>query len=585
MEGKYFTSERSQQIVISLLKAHGIKKVIASPGTTNYTLVASMQQDPWFEMYSSIDERSAAYLACGMAGESGEPVVITCTGATASRNYMPGLTEAFYRKLPVLAITASQGDCKIGHHIAQVIDRREQPNDLVNLSVSVPTCKDATDEWNAVVKVNEAILELTRNGGGPVHINLDTNYSRDFSVIELPPVRVIKRFTIHDEMPPLPSGRIGIFVGAHVKMSQTLQNAIDSFCEKTGAVVFCDHTSGYYGKNRVDYSLVCSQDKYFSELKDLSLLVHIGEVSGEYYGLGRLKPADEWRVNPDGKLRDRWHKLTSIFQMDEVDFFKHYASIITSNSESHLQEYIKECDEFYANVPELPFSNIWMASQLANEIPTNSVIHFGILGSLRAWNFFRLPAGVESSSNVGGFGIDGGVSTLVGASLVNPSKLHFGIFGDLAFFYDMNSLGNRHIKNNLRIMLVNNGKGAEFRLYWHPAAAFNEEADPFMAAGGHFGNKSSNLVKHYAEDLGFEYIYASTKEEFANEYRRFVTPEITDKPILFEVFTNSSDENDALFTIRNMAENDDYKKQQLKNAIIKFVGPKAIKTIKKILGK
>ena len=55
-------------------------------------------------------------------------------------------------------------------------------------------------------------------------------------------------------------------------------------------------------------------------------------------------------------------------------------------------------------------------------------------------------------------------------------------------------------------MLVNNGKGAEFRLYWHPAAAFKEDADAFMAAGGHFGNKSANLVKHYAEDLGFEYI-------------------------------------------------------------------------------
>ena len=62
-----------------------------------------------------MDERSAAYIACGMAEESGEPVVLSCTGATASRNYMPGLTEAFYRKLPVLAITSSQDISKIGH--------------------------------------------------------------------------------------------------------------------------------------------------------------------------------------------------------------------------------------------------------------------------------------------------------------------------------------------------------------------------------------------------------------------------------------------------------------------------------------
>ena len=76
----FYTSERSVQILISLLKQHGIKKVVASPGTTNITLVASLQQDDWFNMYSSVDERSAAYIACGMAAESGEPVVLTVPG-------------------------------------------------------------------------------------------------------------------------------------------------------------------------------------------------------------------------------------------------------------------------------------------------------------------------------------------------------------------------------------------------------------------------------------------------------------------------------------------------------------------------
>lgn len=100
MERKYYTDERNVQIVISLLKAHGIRKIVASPGTTNITFVGSVQQDPYFEIYSSVDERSAAYIACGLAAESGEAVVLTCTGATASRNYYSGLTEAYYRKLP-----------------------------------------------------------------------------------------------------------------------------------------------------------------------------------------------------------------------------------------------------------------------------------------------------------------------------------------------------------------------------------------------------------------------------------------------------------------------------------------------------
>ena len=103
-----------------------------------------------------------------------------------------------------------------------------------------------------------------------------------------------------------------------------------------------------------------------------------------------------------------------------------------------------------------------MAKQLSTRLPENCSIHFGILTSLRSWNFFEISNTINSASNVGGFGTDGMMSSLLGASLVNPKKLYFGVVGDLAFFYDMNTLGSRHLGNNLRILLVNNGKGCEF---------------------------------------------------------------------------------------------------------------------------
>lgn len=180
-------------------------------------------------MYSAADERSAAYIACGLAYESGEPVVLTCTGATASRNYVPGLTEAFYRKLPVLAITSTQHLGRVGQNIAQVIDRSVQMNDTVRLSVQIPTCHTDEDEWAANVQINRAILELTRAGGGPVHINLETTYSSNFSVEKLPEARPIFRIGYSDAFPSLPDGRIGIFVGAHRKWSSALTNAVDAF--------------------------------------------------------------------------------------------------------------------------------------------------------------------------------------------------------------------------------------------------------------------------------------------------------------------------------------------------------------------
>ena len=58
-----------------------------------------------YKIKNIIDERSAAYVATGLAYETQEPVVITCTGATASRNYLSALTEAYYKNLPIIALT------------------------------------------------------------------------------------------------------------------------------------------------------------------------------------------------------------------------------------------------------------------------------------------------------------------------------------------------------------------------------------------------------------------------------------------------------------------------------------------------
>ena len=171
----YYSSECNIQIVIALLKAYGIRKVIASPGATNLSFVASIQQDTWFDVYSSVDERSAAYIACGMAEESGEPVVLSCTGATASRNYMPGLTEAFYRKLPVLAITSSQDISKIGHLSAQMLDRRSFPNDMLRYGIHLPIVKDDNDLWECEIKVNQALFRIEKTWRGTCAYQFDNN--------------------------------------------------------------------------------------------------------------------------------------------------------------------------------------------------------------------------------------------------------------------------------------------------------------------------------------------------------------------------------------------------------------------------
>ena len=135
---------------------------------------------------------------------------------------------------------------------------------------------------------------------------------------------------------------------------------------------------------------------------------------------------------------------------------------------------------------------------------------------------------------------------MIGASMVNQQSLFYGVFGDLLFFYDMNSLGNRDIKPNLRIIVINNGLGQEFKNVSFPGSLLlGEDIDKFTAAKGHFACQSKTLVKDYAENLGFEYLTASNKEEFAKVYKHFITKEVTDRPILFEIFTNTKDETEA----------------------------------------
>ena len=583
MESKFkYTNERNVQIVIALLKAHGIHRVIASPGTTNMTFVVSIENDPWFQIWSSVDERSAAYLACGMAAETGEPVVISCTGATASRNYMPGLTEAYYRKLPVLAITSTRGNHKLGHLIDQQIDRRNIPNDIAMESVTIPMVKDKEDERYCEIEANKAILALKLNGGGPAHINMYTRYSHDFTVKEIPHVNAIYRHFVFDkEWPAIPQdGRIVVRVGSHANFSDEQTKAIDAFCATYDAVVCCDHTSGYRGKYEVHGQLVFGQHKWHSSLRNANLCIHIGEVSGDQF---TVNAKHTWRVSPDGELRDTFGNLRRVFMMPEIDFFNHYAKG-NANYTDYLDALNKEIEDVKNEIPNLPFSNIWMAQQMHEKLPKDCEIHFGIYHSLRSWNFFKLPIGIQAKCNVGGFGIDGGVSTMIGASLSNPNKLFIGVFGDLAFFYDMNVVGNRHVGNNVRILLVNNGKGNEFRNYGHPCYFLGDEADKYIAAAGHYGNMSNLLVKNYAENLGYEYITASNKEEFNNVVEKFLSPENNDKPMLFEVFTETEDESDALETILNMVvDNKTIVKDKLKKAVKEIVGQRGIETIKKVI--
>lgn len=548
----FYSVEKNAQMLLALLKAHGIKRIIASPGGTNVAFVASAQCDSFFEMYSCVDERSAAYMACGMAAESGEPVVLSCTGATASRNYMPGLTEAYYRKLPVLAVTSSRAEQQLGQLRPQITNRTDIPRDIVMEHVVAPFIIDKNTEQQCRVAINKAILALSHNGGGPAHIDLHTFTSAEFSSVNLLNVTPIYRITEwNTTVPDITKERITIFIGSHRPFLKNEEQVIERFCESHDAIILTDHTSNYYGKYALPSSLLLGQYGYQGILRNPSLLIHLGEISGDYYSMN-IYPKEVWRLSEDGEIRDLFGTLSYVFEMSPLQFFEHYSNTNQQKGCSFFETCLTEYKSVLDRMPELPFSNAWIARQMSGKIPSGSVVHLGILNSLRCWNFFAFPDGVRSDCNVGGFGIDGSLSTIVGASIVHPNQLYFAILGDLGFFYDMNALGNRHIAANMRIMLINNGLGQEFKNPGYvDSYHLGELTDSYIAAKGHFSSQSRFLVKHYAEDLGFEYLSASNKDAFVAVYPKFLSAN-SERPILFEVFTNTIEETEALSLILNI---------------------------------
>ena len=543
-----YSIEKNTQILLALLKKCGIKRIIASPGATNICFVRSAMDDGEFDIYSAPDERTAAYIACGMSQAEKEPVVLSCTGATASRNYIPGLTEAYYRKLPILAVTSSQYFGRVENNFAQMLDRRVIQNDIAVYQTRIPMVYTVEDEWFCGIEINKALIALTKKDCGPVHIDLETDYSTDYSVEKLPEIVKIDYYDNDSEFPYIDCNcKIAICIGSHMKFDEEQTKIIEKFCECYDGVVLCDLIGNYMGKYALNPALLSIVDEKTVILSDIDILIYIGDVTG--YSYIALNPKEVWRVNPDGQIRDLFKKTTKIFALEETRFFRKYIELRKNNAAriNQIAKWNNEDNRLREKIDDsiLPFSNLWIAYNSLQYIRCEDVLHLSILNALRCWNIMSMHNEFSCFSNTGGFGIDGCMSSMIGASIAGKNCIHYLIIGDLAFFYDMNSLGNRHIGNNIRIMLINNGMGAEFRNYGHKGNAFGDDTNLFIAAAGHYGNMSKNLVKNYALDLGFDYISASNKDEFIDVSKHFF--DITrKKSVIFEVFTNYRDEAKAL---------------------------------------
>lgn len=537
-----YVDDPTSLYLIAILKSYGIRHIVASPGTQNAGFNLAVQDDPDFQCFSVVDERSAAYVATGIAFETGRPVVLTCTGATASRNYLSALTEAYYRKLPIIALTYTHYADKYDLS-PQFLDRSVSQNDVKVMSVELPVIESSADRRKCISHINAAIATALITDM-PVHVNV-VNPPRlmSFHTKELPTDFWTTELYKHDPeraKAELSGKKVAVFIGAHKKFTAEEQDAISAFARSYGAAVFCDHTSNYHGANK---ALVAQVVQRVAEQYRHDVIIDIGCVSGEYSSSKLFSKAAFWRVAQDGNFRTRYGKeLKKLFLCSELEFFTKMKS--DSPQESGCYAQIKAQTDALT-VPELPLCNALVCRYLAQYMPAQASLHIGILNSLRNMNYFNLPESVDVVCNVGGFGIDGPVSSAIGQSLATQKPV-FALIGDLAFFYDMNSLGIREIRKNLRLIIVNNNHGQEFHINPLLEDVHAEKTDHLVAAAGHY--KAG--AKSWAEACGFRYSEVRSRADLEEKIRD-ICSETVEGPALLEVFTGNEDEQTGLELMRS----------------------------------
>jgi len=555
-----YTIAKNVQIVIALLKEHGINQLVLSPGGTNAAFVRGVQDDPFFQCYSVVDERSALYFAIGIYLSTGKIVAVCCTSAQATRNYIPGLTEAFYKHAPILAITFSKHPRFTYQDYMQAPDQTSLPHDAVRATYALPYISNEQDILYCQRLVNEAILELTHQESAPVQLNvpmLDTELTQDID-ISLPNVKVIRRHYINElTSSNLKEKRILIVVGENLGLDD---GHIINFAKKSNTVIYVNHLSNM----RNDYTVFGNRllssisQNDFDEMLCPDILITIGGQTGDYPLFHKLsgskKNYEHWRISPKGNIVDTYDHLTHVFECKYDDFFMSFKD--GEVNREYLTTWQMAINDL--NTPtDLPLSAAYVAQQLNDKIPEGSFVNFSILNSLRTWDLFPIKHKVHCFCNVGAFGIDGCLSTFLGQS-VSVDNLCFMFIGDLSFFYDMNSLGIRHIRNNVRIILINNNGGIEFKLGGD--AGKNRLIDKYIAAANHFKNSEGWAVVN-----GFDYISINTKEDFIKISNMLVSE--SNKPILCEVFTTDIDEANAYKAMTRLKDSRNFQKKA-KDALV-----------------
>lgn len=539
-----------------------VTNAILCPGSRSAPFVLAFTRHPSIQTRTCSDERSAGFIALGMAQHTKSPTLLVCTSGSAAYNLAPAVAEAFFSHTPLLIFTADRPSEWIAQQDGQTIHQPEIFGKHVKRSFQLPQDYDHSDsQWGINRIVNEAINLSLQEPAGPVHINApfrEPLYPKPDETITFgDQVRVIEEhrsyFSLTEEQKVSIASRWPSFyhiliVAGQQDLDAVRISSLTNFLSRHNIPVVADIISNLHPIPQVvrhgDVFLGQASREVRNTLKPDLLITFGGAVISKNVKLFlREHPAKtHWHIQPAGMLADTFQSTTDVFHTNPNSFLNFLSSLPRQDSfenqkqnnytklwEVEERRAIRSLEEFF---PQKDLGELELVNEVISKLPSDCTLHLANSMSVRYANFIGLLAtqkDVRVFANRGTSGIDGCTSTAVGHALVNRG-LHVLITGDLAFFYDRNAFWHNYPIPNLRIVLLNNHGGIIFKMIDGPGSMPESEE--------YFITQQRLHASKLCEEYGFEHLRLDSKRKLKNFVKDLFDEE--EKTKVLELETNTA---------------------------------------------
>jgi 2-succinyl-5-enolpyruvyl-6-hydroxy-3-cyclohexene-1-carboxylate synthase len=537
-----FSNKPLSQTIMQLCIEKGIEHIVISPGSRNAPLIISFVNHSYFSCYSIIDERSAAFFALGIAQQKRKPVVLVCTSGSALLNYYPAIAESFYSDIPLVVISADRPSELLEIGDGQTI---RQENVYKNHILHFAQCKESTDfqSYNED-EINKA-LNCSIEMKGPVHINAPFSeplYETSSAPDHLPKVN---NPMIISENKPIElddltarwnrSKRKMILVGV-LPPNEIEMKWLEEMAHDPSVLVFTETTSNLNHDSffpSIDQMIAPLDDKGFIDLQPEILLTFGGMIVSKKIKAFLRKYPPKYHYHIDTKKAyDTFFVLKDHFKTNPNQFFNSFLPSVNKVESDYFKKWNAIRSHRLAQhekyVDTIPFSDFLVFSKILKNLPNNYQVQLANSTAVRYSQLFNLDSSLRVFCNRGTSGIDGSLSTAIGAACATMEPTIF-ITGDLSFFYDSNGLWNNYIPKDFRIIILNNAGGGIFRIL--PGAKESSHFETYFETRHQLNAES--LCRMYDLD------YLSADDETSLQKGLKSLFESIKSPTVLEVFTPS----------------------------------------------